>query len=92
MPHIPPMIVAIWCGTSKPNELNEYLSEFVRELNHLLTNQISINNHNITLEIRCFICDTPARAYLKGYIFKQGTFNEFQKFLSLSIEFRHCWT
>lgn len=66
LPHIHPITIAIWCGDSKPNNLNDYLHQFVDELNNLLANGILINNHKIALRIRCFICDTPARAFLKG--------------------------
>lgn len=60
------MTVAIWCGEGKPNELNEYLSLFVQELNHLLLNGAMINGRYITIRFRCILCDTPARAFIKG--------------------------
>lgn len=67
MPEIHPMIVAIWCGfSSKPTQLNEYLRPFVDELNDLLENGIFIYGHHITVKYRCCICDSPARAYIKG--------------------------
>lgn len=68
LPHIHPLDVAIWCGNTKPTDLNEYLKRFVDEMNHLLENGTLINNHRITIRIRCFICDTPARAFLKGNV------------------------
>lgn len=68
MRHIHPMTIAVWCGTTKPTVLNDYLGPFVRELNHLLVNPVSIINHTIIVRIRCFICDTPARAYMKGIL------------------------
>lgn len=60
------MPIAIWCGEAKPNDLNEYLNLFVNELKHLLVEPIAMNDHLIFVKLRCFICDTPARAYLKG--------------------------
>lgn len=60
------MTIAIWCGDSKPSDCNAYLSEFVTELKHLLENGLKVNDHEIVIRIRCFICDTPARALLKG--------------------------
>lgn len=67
MPHIDPFVVAIWCGHgSKPSNLNDFLNQFVRELNEILSNHIVINGHQITLEVRSFICDTPARSQIKG--------------------------
>lgn len=68
--HIRPMIIAIWCSEelSKPNNLNEYFGKFVNELNHLIANPVQINGYKVTVKIRCFICDTPARAMIKGTI------------------------
>lgn len=66
IPKVQPMIVAIWCGCEKPKSLNEYLREFVTELNDVIINGIMLNGHRLTVKIHCFICDTPARAFLKG--------------------------
>lgn len=63
---IKPMTVAVWCGDGKPTNLNGFLGSFVTELNELLRNGIRINNSLITITIRCFICDSPARAFIKG--------------------------
>lgn len=68
LPQIDPMIVAIWCGHSKPTDLNEFLNPFVDELNELLLNGLFINGHQLNVIVRCFICDTPARAYIKGLL------------------------
>lgn len=64
-PRIRPFVIAIWCGEGKP-PVNEYLREFVDELNSLLETNITINGHHIKIKIKCFICDTPARAFIKG--------------------------
>lgn len=66
MPHIVPMTIAIWCGDGKPTVLNDFLGPFVNELNEILRNKVCINNYQITVAIRCFICDTPARSFIKG--------------------------
>lgn len=60
------MVVAIWCGNGKPTVLNDFLDPFIDELNEIVQNGISINGYEISVAIRCFICDTPARAYIKG--------------------------
>lgn len=64
-PQIRPFTIAIWCGEGKP-VLNEYLAQFVGELKSLLTTGISIRNHMVHVKIKAFICDTPARAFVKG--------------------------
>lgn len=66
MRHIKPMVIAIWSGEGKPTVLNEFLEPFVNELNDLLRDGISINGHQIAICVRCFICDSPARAFIKG--------------------------
>lgn len=91
--HIPPMTIAIWCGSSKPNNLNEYFGRFVDEMKFLLNQPIAINNHFIFVKLRCFICDTPARAFIKGIVghtshfgcqkcMAQGVYNNVQRKIS----------
>lgn len=67
---VEPFVVAIWSGCKKPAELNAYLDMFVKEMDHLIKNGIRINVSQIEVKIRCFICDTPARCFLKGSKFK----------------------
>lgn len=66
MPHIRPMIISIWCGNQKPDDLTGYLKPFVDELNLLMENGISINGYHIGIVFRSCICDSPARATIKG--------------------------
>lgn len=66
MPEIKPMVIGIYCGKHKPVDLTEFLSPFVEEMKTVLENGIDINQHNISVKIRCFICDSPARAFIKG--------------------------
>lgn len=61
-----PFVVSIWCGDTKPNNLNEFLYQFVNELNEILTDGIFVNGFFIKVGVRCFIADSPARAFLKG--------------------------
>lgn len=68
MPHIRPIIIAIWCGFTKPTNLNEYLRPFVDELKDLMENGLMINGFKVSVSFRCCICDTPARSFLKGII------------------------
>lgn len=66
MDQVKPFIVSIWCGDSKPNNLNEYLCQFVNELNEILADGIIINGFLIKVGVRCFIADSPARSFIKG--------------------------
>lgn len=66
LPKIDPFVVSIWYGMSKPSSVEEFLYLFIQEMKHLIQNGLNINSHLVTIRIRCFICDTPARAFLKG--------------------------
>lgn len=73
-PNIPPVVVGIYYGTSKPKSVTEYLTPFIDELLLLLQRGIVINGHHIVIKIRCFICDTPARSFIKGVVAFNGKF------------------
>lgn len=67
-PSIKPLVIGIYFGKGKPKKLNEFLEDFVNDMKKLLEDglQIQPSNKNIKIKIRCFICDSPARAYIKG--------------------------
>lgn len=69
MPEHGVIVVAIWCGESKPTVLNDFLQPFVTEMIDIINNGISINGFHLKISIRCFVCDTPARSYIKGKSF-----------------------
>lgn len=69
MPQIKPMIIGIFLGKNKPLDVNSYLSPFIDELLPLMAEGVMINDYKLSLRIRCFICDSPARAFVKGTIF-----------------------
>lgn len=64
-PNIRPFAVAVWSGEGKPL-MNGYLRDFVNKLKSILTNGVKIGNNMIRIKIKAFICDTPARAFIKG--------------------------
>lgn len=64
---IAPFIIAIFFGSTKP-PLEQYLRPFVNELLKLLKDGLIIQGKNYPIKIRCFICDTPARCFIKGVI------------------------
>lgn len=65
-PKLKPMIIGIYCGKGKPSDLTAYLQPFVEEAKVLIRDGLLINNTKISLTLRCFICDSPARAFIKG--------------------------
>lgn len=65
IPNLPVAVVAIYCGETKP-PLIPYLDTFAQELLSLLKNGLLVNKKKINIKIKCFVCDSPARAFVKG--------------------------
>lgn len=55
--------------TDKPSNLEIFLRKFVDELKALVTNGLQLNFKTIKVKIRCFICDSPARCFLKSELY-----------------------
>lgn len=66
MPRIKPMVIGIFLEKGMPLDVNAYHSPFIDELVKLMAEGVIINEYKISLKIRCFICDSPARAFVKG--------------------------
>jgi len=61
-----PFIVSIYYGNAKPNSIEEYLEDFVTELNELQEVGLLFEDRTFTVKVNAFICDAPARAFLKN--------------------------
>lgn len=61
-----PFLVGLYCGKEKLSNASEFLKEFVAEAGYLVAEGICIENKNYTVEIHSFVCDAPARAFVKG--------------------------
>lgn len=59
------LTAGVYCGPKKPR-IQNYLSYFVDEMLILLKEGLNINGHQINVSIKCFICDTVARSFIKG--------------------------
>lgn len=68
IPEIAPMAVGIYYGCSKPKSATEFLNPFIDELLSIMESGLVINGYPVTVKIRCFICDSPARSFIKGVI------------------------
>ena len=64
--HSKPFAVGLYYGKHKPISLQEYLKSFCHELKECLKNGIEFLNHHFSLEIDSFVCDAPARSFLKN--------------------------
>lgn len=65
-PEISPMSLGIFYGEKKPENVAIYFRPFVDEFKNILENGLIINGKQLTVLVRCFICDSPARAFVKG--------------------------
>ena len=61
-----PFTVSLFYGNGKPKSLDEYMYPFVKELNELLSKGIIIKSKQFNIAVRSFICDTPARSFIKN--------------------------
>ena len=61
-----PFVVGIYSGKKKPKKLDEFLYDFVEDLRTLLFHGIVLDNVQRTIEVHCFVCDAPARSYIKN--------------------------
>lgn len=61
-----PFVVGLYCGTNKPASAEDFLSDFVSEAIDLLKNGLLIGSKHYSVVIHSFVCDAPARAFVKG--------------------------
>ncbi|XP_055640812.1 uncharacterized protein LOC129778130 [Toxorhynchites rutilus septentrionalis] len=87
-PDIPPVVIGIFHGIGKPKCVFEYLSPFVDEILPILKSGLVVNGHILTVKIRCFICDTPARSFIKGVVNFNGKFG----CIKCTTEGQYCHT
>ncbi|XP_021705627.1 uncharacterized protein LOC110678452 [Aedes aegypti] len=66
IPSIAPIVVGIFYGYGKPKDVNAFLNPFIDELLKILESGIIIHGHRLSIHIRCFVCDTPARSFIKN--------------------------
>jgi hypothetical protein len=61
-----PFVIGLFYGLTKPKDLTEYLSYFVQEVRDLSEIGITCLGVNFGIRIHGFVCDAPARAFVKG--------------------------
>ena len=65
-------VIAVFHSFSKPSSVDDYLSDFIKEARQLLKDGICYNDTHFKFSIRSFICDSPARSFLKCTIGHTG--------------------
>ena len=71
----PPFIVALYSGNSKPNNIAHYVENFLNEYIHLQQEHIYFEDKQFHICVRVFICDAPARAFIKCIIGHTGYYS-----------------
>ncbi|CAN7979064.1 unnamed protein product [Ixodes persulcatus] len=61
---LPPFIVGIYEGKTKPKCSNEFLSRFVSELKSVLADGVEVGAKVVKISVKGFVCDSPARAFV----------------------------
>lgn len=63
-----PFPIAIYVGDKKPSDVNKYFEQFLLEMNHLQSKGLVLNGKMFKVAIKAFICDRPARSFIKCII------------------------
>ncbi|XP_056449900.1 uncharacterized protein LOC130385424 [Gadus chalcogrammus] len=60
-------VVGLYAGPSKPPSVGEYLKDFIQDLKLITSEGFDYNGKHFNVALPdAFICDAPARAFLKG--------------------------
>ncbi|XP_065672056.1 uncharacterized protein LOC136089890 [Hydra vulgaris] len=65
-------IIGIFVGNSKPDPLIDFSSDFVNEWMEIKDSGNNFNGFHISLAIKAFVCDAPARVYIKNIVNHNG--------------------
>lgn len=60
-----PFLIGAFCGQSKPSNVDSYLQDFINEAVYLHDQGLVLNGVRFRVQVTCFICDAPARSFLK---------------------------
>ncbi|CAN7990804.1 unnamed protein product [Ixodes pacificus] len=60
-----PFVIALFEGIKKPESLDAYLADLILEMSTLLREGITEGCQKCAVHVHAFICDAPARAFLK---------------------------
>ena len=60
-----PSVVALFCGKSKPDSIEEYMSDFLFEYKQITENGFAWDDKIYFVKIKALVCDAPARQFVK---------------------------
>lgn len=68
-------LVGLYHGYKKPEDLNLFLEDFVEEVSQLVNSGFSVNGADYSVKLKGFVCDAPAKAFIKGIKHHTGSFS-----------------
>ena len=63
---LPPFIVAIYYGNKKPSNVEDFVLDFFTEYRKSRNDGVEFGGVKLSIEIFSFVCDVPARQFLKS--------------------------
>ena len=72
IPFKAPFVVGMFCGNEKPGSAGEFLADFVAETCMLVKEGLIVGKQTKKVTIHSFVCDAPARAFIKGIKYPSG--------------------
>jgi hypothetical protein len=60
-----PFLIAVYSGYGKPTSVNDFLKDFVNEMNVIQQRGLEYAGKQYSLNLTAVICDAPARAFVK---------------------------
>lgn len=60
-----PLIVALFYGDKKPDDIHHYLSDFIIEYKKLESDGFEYDGHTYFVKLVCVVADAPARSFIK---------------------------
>lgn len=64
MPRGKIFLIACYFGQTKPADANEFLQQFVEDINVLINNGVTYNETIFPVPIHSIICDAPAKSFI----------------------------
>lgn len=67
--------IGIYYGKEKPVNLEDFLTDFIKEINSLHDNGLHFENHTAHLDGVYFVCDAPAKSFIMGTVSHTGFYS-----------------
>ncbi|XP_029170333.1 uncharacterized protein LOC114940024, partial [Nylanderia fulva] len=64
MPHRKVFLIGCYFGKTKPADANEFLKQFVKDINVLIDKGVTYNKTTFPVSIHSIICDAPAKSFI----------------------------